>query len=195
MNKFLLNIPDSIETERLVLRGYRAGDGPLIYAAGLRNQQHFAEFESGNFLLHLNNEEDAEAAARELAADWMARKHFFIGIFEKTTHNWCGQIYVAPTDWKLPEFTIGYVADVEFEGKGYISEAVSSVLELLFINLGAHRVKSDCNENNSRSWRLLERCGFTREGHLRQNRKNADGTFHGDFLYAILRTEFENQSR
>lgn len=162
----------------------------MYYAAGKRNQDHLAEFESGNVLLHLKNEEHAEAIVRELAADWMARNCFFIGIFEKTTNEWSGQVYVGSTNWELPEFAIGYVADVNYEGKGYISEAVNGVLRKLFEDMGAHRVKSDCNENNSRSWRLLERCGFRREGHLRENRRNADGSFHGDFLYGLLRREY-----
>jgi RimJ/RimL family protein N-acetyltransferase len=190
MNKFLLDIPERIETERLYLRAYKAGDGPMYYAAGIRNREHLAEFESGNILMHLKNEEHAEAVVRELAADWMARNCFFIGIFEKATDEWAGQVYVAPTNWELPEFFIGYVADVDCEGKGYISEAVNGVLGMLFGELGAHRVKSDCNQNNIRSWRLLERCGFRREGHLRENRRNADGSLHGDFLYALLRREY-----
>ena len=89
----------------------------------------------------------------------------------------------------MPEFSIGYVADVNHEGKGYISEAVRRIIQSLFENLHAHRVISDCNENNVRSWKLLERCGFTREGHLRQNRQNTDGSYHGDYLYGLLRDE------
>jgi len=99
---------------------------------------------------------------------------------------------VGPTSWELPEFAIGFVADVNYEGRGYISEAVNGVLDMLFNNLGAHRVKSDCSENNVRSWRLLERCGFRREGHLRQNRKYPDGSFRGDYLYGLLREEYLN---
>lgn len=190
MNKFLLEIPERIETDQLYLRAYRAGDGPMYYAASLRNRDHLAEFESGNVLMDLKTEEHAEAIVRELAADWMARICFFIGIFEKATDEWVGQVYVGPTNWKLPEFVIGFVADVNHEGKGYISQAVKRVLKMLFEDLGAHRVKSDCDENNLRSIRLLERCGFRREGHLLENKKYTDGSFHGDFLYGLLRREY-----
>lgn len=190
MNKYLLDIPERIETERLYLRPYQAGDGSRYYAAGVRNREHLAEYESGNVLLHLDNEQHAEAIVRELAADWVSRTCFFIGIYEKTTDEWVGQVYAGPTNWELPEFTIGYVADVNHEKKGYISEAVRHVLQMLFEDLGAHRVTSDCNENNVRSIRLLERCGFRKEGHLIENRKNPDGSFHGDYLYAMLRREY-----
>jgi RimJ/RimL family protein N-acetyltransferase len=190
MNKFLLDIPNRIETERLYLRPYQAGDGPLYYAASLRNRQHLARYESGNVLMQLKDEEHAEAIVRELAADWVSRNCFFIAIFEKDTDAWVGQVYIGPTNWELPEFIIGYVADVNHEGKGYITEAVNGVLCMLFDDFGAHRVRSECNDTNIRSYRLLERCGFTREGHFRENKKNPDGTFHGDYHYAILKREY-----
>jgi RimJ/RimL family protein N-acetyltransferase len=190
MNKFLIDIPERMETERLYLRSYRAGDGPIVYAASVRNRNHLAKFESGNVLMAPKNEVQAEAVARKLAADWAARNCFFIGIFNKTNDDWVGQVYVGPTNWELPEFTIGFVADVRYEGKGVISEAVQRVLKMLFEDIGAHRVKSDCNENNIRSARLLERNGFRKEGHLLENRRNDDGSFHGDFLYAMLRREY-----
>jgi len=192
-DKYSIDIPERIETERLYLRTYRTGDGPMYYAASIRNKDHLAEFETGNVLMSLKNEEHAEAVARELAAEWAARNCFFIGIFDKDSDEWAGQVYVGPTDWGLPEFTIGFVADVRYEGKGYISEAVQRVLKMLFEDVGAHRIKSACNEDNIRSARLLERNGFRKEGHLLENRRNADGSFHGDFLYAMLRREYVNR--
>ena len=196
MNKFLIDIPEKIETERLYLRSYKAGDGPMLFAASQKNLKHLAEFESDNVLMQLDSEKHAEVTVRELAADWAARQCFFIGIFEKVSGDWAGQVFVGPTNWDLPEFTIGYAADVDHEGKGFLSEAVFSVLKFLFEDVGAHRVTADCNENNTRSIHLLERCGFRKEGHLLENRKNPDGTFHGDYLFAMLRREyFEFQAK
>ncbi len=190
MNEHLIDIPATMETERLQLRAYQAGDGGMLYAASLRNRDHLSEFESGNVLMSLNDEKQAEGVVRELGEKWAARECFFIGLFEKTTGEWAGQVYVGPTDWELPQFTLGYVADVHHEGKGFISEAVRRVLKLLFEDLGAHRVRSECDENNIRSVRVLERCGFRREAHLRENKRNTDGSYYGDYLYAMLRQEY-----
>lgn len=192
MHKTSLKIfPNRLETKRLSLRAYEFSDRSLLYEAGMRNKDHFTEFESGNLLLQLKNAEHTTTIIEELNAAWEAGRSFFIGIFEKGTDAWAGQVFVALTNQDLPEYHIGYVADVHYEGKGYISEAVTGVLEILFQEMGAQRVKSDCHENNVRSWRLLERCGFRREGHLRENCINPDGSFHGDFLYGLLHREFE----
>jgi RimJ/RimL family protein N-acetyltransferase len=187
----LLQIPTLIETERLYLRPYRAGDGPLYFAAGQRNRDHLERFETYNSLRSLRDEEHAEVVVREFAAAWAARDFFLLGVFEKDSGDWVGQIYSEAVNWELPEFLIGYVADVEHEGMGYISEAVRGVLQMLFSDLGAQRVRSECSETNLRSIRVLERCRFTREGHLRENKRNPDGTCRGDFLYGLLRREFE----
>ena len=190
MTKSIIVLPERMETERLFLRSYRQGDGPLFYLAGIRNREHLSEFEWGNVLMHLADEEHSERVVRDLSAKWTAGKYFFIGLYEKMNKEWAGQLYVAPARPNLPEFTIGFVADIDFEGKGYMAEAVRGVLDILFNDLNVHRVVSDCHEKNIRSMKLLERCGFIREGHLRENKKNPDGSFHGDYLYGLLRREY-----
>lgn len=182
-----------METEQLYLRGYRAGDGPMYYAAGMRNRDHLAEFEADNVLMHLRSEAHAETVIRELATDWMAGDCFFIGVFEKATDKWCGQVYVGLTNWELREFTIGFVSDVHYEGRGYISEAVNRVLQMLFEDLGACLIMSECSESNIRSQRLLERCGFSREGYIPKNETDADGSIGRDCLYVLSQKEYLNR--
>jgi RimJ/RimL family protein N-acetyltransferase len=165
----------------------------MYYAAGRRNRDHLAKFESDNVLMHLKSEEHAETVVRALEADWMAGDCFFIGIFEKATNRWCGQVYVGPTNWELLEFTIGFVADVHYEGRGYVSEAVNRVLQMLFENLGAYRVASECSENNIRSQRLLERCRFRREGCIRKDERNTGRLIDGNCLYVLSRREYFNR--
>ena len=41
--------------------------------------------ESGNILMGLMSEEDAEVAVRTMAADWAQRNCFFWGVFERET--------------------------------------------------------------------------------------------------------------
>jgi len=183
-----------IETERLCLRAYEAGDGPMYYAAGIRNRDHLAEFESDNVLMHLKNETHAESVVRQLLADWTAGSWFFIGVFEKDTHQWCGQVYVEPADWESLQFTIGFVADVRCEGKRYVSEAVRAVLKMLFDEVNANLLRAECAEHNVRSRRLLERCGFKREGYAAKGRPNTDRSKDGGCLYVLSRKEYLGSS-
>jgi aminoglycoside 6'-N-acetyltransferase len=191
MHKLLLDIPTRIEAQRVYLRCYRAGDGPWYYTMSQKNKAHLARYESGNRVMSIDTEEDAEIAVRGFAAAWTARDAFFLGGFRRDTHEFVAQIYVGPVYWDLPEFEIGFFADVEHEGQGYVTEAARAALGFAFEHLGAHRVRLECDDTNERSFRVAERCGMVREGHVRENKKNADGSISGTLYYGILRDEFE----
>jgi aminoglycoside 6'-N-acetyltransferase len=194
MHPLLLDIPNQIETERLTLRGYHAGDGSWYSSMSQRNKSHLAQFESGNAVMTINNEEEAEIVVREFAADWVARKAFFMGVFLKGTQEFVAQIYIGAVHWDLPEFELGYFVDHEHEGYGYVTEAAKGALQFCFKHLGAYRVRLECDDTNARSYGVADRCGMVREGHIRENKKNADGSISGTLLYGVLRSEFEVRS-
>ena len=177
MNKMLFEFPTHFESERLTMRAYQPGDGKWFYAMSLKNREHLRQYEADNVACDISDEEAAEVLVRELAAEWMYRNCFFIGVFDKPTNEFVGQIYVGPVDWNLPEFQIGYFVDVDHEGQGYITEAVRATLQVIFTQLNAHRVRLACDETNLRSIRVAERCSMTREGYLRENKRQPDGTY------------------
>ena len=189
--KSVVSIPERFETERLYLRSYSRGDGPCLLAASRRNRQHLAEYEADNVILSVTNEEQAEQLAGELAAAWHARTSFFIGSFEKQSDDWIGQIYVGVSSWETHEFRIGYVVDVDHEGKGFMTEAVGGALRFLFENLEAQRVCLECDDTNARSINVADRCGFVWEGRAPEGKKNPDGSFSGVCYYAKQKSDYQ----
>jgi RimJ/RimL family protein N-acetyltransferase len=190
MNQLSVTFPSQFESERLILRSYQTGDGPWYYAMSLRNRSHLLHYEADNVAATVANEQAAEALVRELAQAWADRSYFFIGAFAKHTAEFVAQVYVGPLDWKLPEFEIGYFVDVDHEGMGYVTEAVKATLEILFTQLGAHRVRLECDATNLRSIRVAERCQMTLEGYLRANKRDPDGSYRNSLIYGLLKTEF-----
>jgi len=77
------------------------------------------------------------------------------------------------------------------EGRGFITEAVQATLRFIFEHLGAHRVRIHCDDTNERSYRVAERCGFVREGHIRENKRHPDGTKSGTLYFGLLKSELE----
>jgi ribosomal-protein-alanine N-acetyltransferase len=190
VHKMLLDIPTCIETERLYLRPYRAGDGAWYYGISLRNRAHLARYEAGNPALALSDPQSAEVLMREFAAHWVARSCFFMGVFDRASDEFVAQIYVGPIDWGLPEFEIGYFADVDHQGQGYVTEAVGGTLRFVFQHLGARRICLRCDDTNLRSALVAERSGLAREGHVRENKAHPDGSITGTLYYGMLRSEF-----
>lgn len=185
-----VNFPHQFESKRLILRSYQPGDGEWFYAMSLRNREHLKQYEAENIAAQVSSEQAAEELVRELSDAWEKRSCFFIAAFDKQTNEFVTQIYVGPMDWKLPEFQIGYFADVDHEGKGYVTEATIATLEILFTQFGAHRVRLGCDVTNLRSIRVAERLHMTREGTLRENRRNLDGTYSSSYIYGLLESEF-----
>jgi len=191
MHKMLLDLPIRIETQRLVLRPYKPGDGSWFYAMSHRNRAHLRRYEAENVVMTVKSAEGAEVLVRELAAEWVARSCFFLGVFDKTTDEFVAQIYIGPIGWELPDFTVGFFADVDHQGQGYVTEAVTAALQFIFNHLHAHRVQIECDDTNLRSCRVAERCGFIREGQLRENRMNPNGHISGTLLYGMLKGDYE----
>ena len=190
MHKLLLDLPNCLETKRCTLRPYQPGDGALLWAVSQRNRAHLQRFESGNVLCTIQDESGAEIVSRQLAIDWAARDCFFMGAFNKTSHAFVAQIYIGVVSWELPEFEIGYFVDVDHEGQGYVSEAVTAALGFIFDHLGAQRVRLMCDETNLRSQRVAERCGFRREAFFREQKRQPDGSLTGTLVYGMIRSEY-----
>lgn len=80
---------------------------------------------------------------------------------------------------------LGYYAFAPFAGKGFMSEALALVLDAAYRDLGLHRIEVNVQPGNTRSIRLIERAGFTREGYSRRYVK-IGGRWRDHVRFAML---------
>ena len=59
---------------------------------------------------------------------------------------------------------VGYSIDVEYQGQGYMKEALNLVLEYAFIDIELHRLEASTLVGNLRSQGVLNGCGFKKLG-------------------------------
>ena len=182
-----------ILTNRLILRSYCFGDESWYYKMSQRNHTHLERYESENPAMAIKNEEDAKKIITDFVSEWQKGSQYFMGVFLKESEQFVAQLYIGLVNRNVPEFGIGYFADMEHEGKGYVTEAVNAVAKSLFEMLNAHRLRIETDDTNVRSISVAERCGFTKEGHIRENKKNPDGSYSGTLFYGLLRSEFHNR--
>ncbi len=86
---------------------------------------------------------------------------------------------------------IGFIFNPAFQNNGYATEASRALIQYAFTKLGVHRIVGFCSTENIASWRVMEKCGMTREGLRRKNaffRKDKDGqpVWLDSYEYAIL---------
>ena len=144
-----------VETPRLILRRYRESDLQGLYE--YLSDPKVVEYEPYK---SMSMEEVRENLAWRISTEEM------VAVELKQTGKLIGNVYLGKRDFDSLE--IGFVFRADCWGRGYARESCEALIGLAF-QAGVHRIYAECDPANEHSWRLLERLGFVREGHLRQN--------------------------
>lgn len=118
---------------------------------------------------------------------WEEFKLFDYGIYRQPDDCFAGNIGIHSINWTDNHCEIGYWLAAEFEGQGYISEAVG-MLEREAFTLGFQRVEIRCSARNERSANVPIRCGYTLEGTLRQI-QFMHGVYYDTLVFARVRSD------
>jgi RimJ/RimL family protein N-acetyltransferase len=182
MDPVLIDIPEQLESERLILRAPRPGEGAAINAAVMES---IAELQP--WMPWANpapTVEQSEASARKAAARYLTREELTMRLLLKSTGEIIGSSGLTRIDWKIPKFEIGYWVRTSRAGQGYITECVQTLTAFAFEDLKANRLEIRAGDRNERSWRVAERAGYTLEGILRNDSRGPDGRLRDTRIYA-----------
>jgi ribosomal-protein-alanine N-acetyltransferase len=80
---------------------------------------------------------------------------------------------------------IGYMILPEFSGKGIVTEAVKAVVKYGFEQMKLHSIEAVIDPDNIASAKVLEKNGFIKEGHLKEN-EFFEGRFLDSVIYSLL---------
>jgi RimJ/RimL family protein N-acetyltransferase len=189
MDPLLMDVPERIETENLVLRSPRRGDGAIVNAAVQASLD-----ELGPWLPWAGaglSVDESEANCRRQQAKFILREDFVFLIFARRADGQEGELLggtgLHRIDWGLRRFEIGYWRKTGCEGRGIVTEATRAMARLAFDSLGARRVELRMDDSNERSWKVAERAGFTLEALLRFDALNPHGEPRSTRVYARVR--------
>ena len=165
------------ETGRLLLRRHQPADLQDLYA--YLSDPEVVKFEPYR---PMTLEEAREHLTWRIGTDEM------VAVERKADHRMIGNVYLGRRDFDTLE--LGYVFRRDCWGQGYAVESCEALIAQAFAQ-GVHRIFAECDPENIASWRLLERLGFRREAHLRQNVffwRDADGApiWKDTYIYARL---------
>ena len=88
------------------------------------------------------------------------------------------------------EIELGYFIIPSERGKGHVSEAITMMVDYMFLSRDAVRIQAKADPENAASWKALEKTGFKREGILRRT-FYCRGKWRDDCMYSILREEWK----
>lgn len=91
----------------------------------------------------------------------------------------------------LQACNLGFSVAKAREGRGIMTGVVKQGIEIMFSEYGLHRIEANYMPRNLRSPRVLERCGFVREGLARAYLEIA-GQWEDHVLTALVNTSEED---
>lgn len=87
---------------------------------------------------------------------------------------------------------MGFCLGKAWWGQGLITQSIVTMFNYLFLDQNFRRLFSMYAAPNEASGRVMEKCGMTKEGVLRQQFGLLDGSFTDFIIYGILQSEWEN---
>ncbi len=184
----LIQVPERIETERLVLMAPRVGLGQALNAAICESLDELRPWMP--WAQTAPSVEESEAVLRHQLARFIAREDLVFQFYRRQPDGSAGQLLggtgLHRFDWTVRRFEIGYWVRTSAQGQGYVSEAVRAMARLAFEDLRARRVEIRMDDDNLRSRAVAERCGFEFEGLLRRDALNPAGEPRDTRVYARI---------
>lgn len=124
----------------------------------------------------------------ECLKDWDQGTLFDYAIFTKE-NDYVGSIGAHSIQWANNCCELGYWLHSQYEGKGFISEAVQGLEKILF-ELGFNRIEIRCDPNNRKSAAVPLRNNYQFEGVLRQEKLFRD-KYRDTAVYAKLKADLK----
>jgi [ribosomal protein S5]-alanine N-acetyltransferase len=169
-----------LRTKRLLLRRLTELDAGSMYA--MRSDELVMQYMD---MRKTETQTEAKAKLEEMNGDIDNN----IGI------TWCISLLDSPdmigyaSIWRIDVANfrgeVGYAISPSFWSKGIASEALEAVVEFGFSQLRLHSLEAIINPNNKGSAKVLEKQGFIKEAHFREN-YFFDGKFLDSVVYSKL---------
>ena len=183
----LIDVPERLETPRLLLLMPRAGMGPALNRTVLEAQESLKPWMP--WAHETPSVEQSEAIVRRMQAQFLKREHLAFYVHERGPDGSVGALIggagLHTLDWKIRRFEIGYWLSPSRGGRGLASEAAIALTRLGFERLRARRMEIRVDSRNIASRKVAERLGFALEGVLRRDALDVKGEPCDTCVYAL----------
>lgn len=177
-------VTQTLETKRLILRKIKAEDYKQMY-------ENWACREECSRFFPWSAATDIEVYKNRVLTwvDSYKDDFYFNWLIElKEPKEAIGIINLHDVDTEHRSAETSYILAPEHWGKGLMTEALKCVLRYAFEALELNRVGADVFEGNVASEKVLEKCGFQREG-IAKEKYEKDGMYFDATLYGAFRKE------
>jgi ribosomal-protein-alanine N-acetyltransferase len=179
----------TLETERLILRRFIPDDLEPMF------RNCWSNFDVWKWSSYdpMNNIDDVLILNNIFTDFWFAKyeklNHYDWAIQFKETGEVIGRIRGMHPDDRVQQVELAYEIGQKWWNKGLMTEAVKTVIHFFFNEVGFNRISAYHASENPASGKVLQKCGMTYEGTMRQACKCNNGLID-TVNYAILADEY-----
>lgn len=181
IDPFILDIPQQMETERLLLCAPQANlsviINPAIQSSLDSLKKWFKWAHEAQTLQH------TEKNIRQAMGKFHNREELRYYLFKKEDGVFVGTTSLFPLSWSVPSFALGYWVSASSQGQGFITEAVRGLTHFAFTTCQARRVEIHCDARNNKSAAVAERAGFIFEGTRHWDNRDVEGKLCDTLVY------------
>lgn len=173
----------TLESERLTLRAFMVKDAEAMF----RNWA--SDPEVTKYLTWPTHESDAvtQSILQEWVRNYENPRYYHWAIVCKANGNEpIGSIGVMSLDERLEKATVGYCLGRSWWHRGYMTDALKTVIDFLLYHVGVQRIEAWHDPRNPHSGAVMRNCGMVYEGTLYAADQNNQGICDASW-YAILK--------
>ena len=175
-----------IETDRLILRPFKYSDCESM----MRNWVADDEVQSMYSEPSYKTPEAVKGLLNQYISSYYSGYYYRWAVIEKASGECIGQIAYFLVDKKNHFGEIEYCIGRAFQGMGYATEATKALIAFGFAKIRFNKVQICVRPSNIKSKCVIEKCGFTYEGTLRQYFLRSNG-YEDRMFFSILRNEYK----
>lgn len=185
---------DAIYGERIFLKPLETTDVNAFTKLLLNNRDYWSKYEPRHADSYYTTFTQYQKLVESSRLRAMNMEYFF-GIYLISTNELIGQVSLYSIK-KLPFLScfVGYALDEKYAGQGITSEAVKLAVNFAFTFLQVNRIEAYVSPKNIGSVKVLEKCGFEKEGLLRQL-LYINGNWEDHYIYAITYDQYKKRVR
>jgi RimJ/RimL family protein N-acetyltransferase len=184
-------MPLPLETPRLILRPFE--DCDIQPFAAYRSDPEVERYQ-GWFLPYTEKQAGMFVRLMKSIEPGEEGEWYQIAVGLKPSGDLIGDVAFKPLLEDRQQAEIGFTFARQHQGKGYAAEAVARLLDYLFFEQVLHRVRANCDPENTASIRLMTRLGMRHEGRFIESLW-FKGRWADVDWYAILDREWQARPR
>ena len=177
---------NTINTERLILRRFECSDCASVHRNWASDEDVQTKYGEPVY----PTEADVGGLLGKYIDAYQYDDKYRWAVIERESGECIGQAAFFLVDSNNHFAEIEYCIGRAFQGKGYATEATKALIRYGFEEIGLNKVQICARTVNAPSRRVIDKCGFTYEGTLRQYFFMGDH-YEDRMFFSILRDEYK----